>query len=145
MERDVMQNSLPRLFAGITDALRDVILPAVGDDYARAQLTACIEVLANVATRVEWRADQLWAVRQRADTAIADAAAAAPGLADAVGPPAPTDDAVVARDDALARVSAALRWCDAHDADDAVAPLVAFAVWQLESELALLRTGMFRP
>jgi hypothetical protein len=141
----MMQNSLPRLFAGITEALREVVLPAVDDDFASAQLAACIEVLANVATRVEWRADQLLEVHRRADAAIADAAVAAPGLADAVGPGPSSDDAVVARDDALARVSAALRWCDEHDAgDDAVAPLVAFAVWHLESELALLRTGMFR-
>jgi hypothetical protein len=139
-----MQNSLPRLFAGITDTLRDVVLPEIDDDYARAQLAACIELLANVATRVEWRADRLEEVRRRAEVAIAAAAAAIPELAAATGPPT-GDDPVATRDDALARVSAALRWCDEHGADDeSVAPLVAFAVWQLESELELLRTGMFR-
>jgi hypothetical protein len=141
----MMQNSLSRLFAGITDALRDAVLPAVDDDYARAQLAACIELLANVATRVEWRADQLEEVRRHADTAIAAATAAAAGLADAIAAASPDDDRVAARDDALARVSAALRWCDEHGAgDDAVTPLVQFAVWHLHRELTLLRTGMFR-
>jgi hypothetical protein len=141
----MMQNSLARLFAGITDTLSDAVLPAVDDDYARAQLAACIELLANLATRVEWRADQLEEVRRHADAAIAAATAAAPGVADAAASASPDDDPVAARDDALARVSASLRWCDEHGAgDDAVAPLVRFAVWHLERELALLRTGMFR-
>lgn len=141
-----MQNSLQRLFEGMAEALRDVVMPEVADDYARAQIAACIELLANVSTRVEWRVDQVREVTERADAAVGAAVALTPDMANAPGMEAVGgSDAVVARDRALARVSAALRWCDDHPSrDDGAEPLVGFARWHLRHELALLRTGMFR-
>ncbi len=140
----MMQNSLDRLFAGMVAALRDVILPTIDDAYARSQLAACIELLNNMATRVEWSPSQLATVAGRARDATESAIALCAGLGDALGAEAPADDPLVARDHALERVSRALRWCDEHEADEAVrAPLTDFARWHLQHELSLLRTGMF--
>lgn len=149
----MMQNSLERLFGGMAEALRDVVLPEVDDEYARAQAAACIELLGNLSTRVEWRSDQLREVTEKADAAVAGAVAAAPGLLDAVRSPAGAEavparagesPAVAARDGALARVSAAIRWCDDHPGEHgARTPLIEFARWHLDHELTLLRTGMF--
>ncbi len=44
-----MQNSLDRLFEGISISLRDSVLPALSDDFAQAQLSAAIEILGNLA------------------------------------------------------------------------------------------------
>ena len=54
-----MQNSLERLFDGIATSLRENVAPAVEDPFAKAQVAATIELLANLAVRVEWRADLL--------------------------------------------------------------------------------------
>ena len=140
----MIQNSLDRLFAGMATSLRDVVLPATGDDFARSQVSACIELLGNLSTRVQWRSDQLEETTARAREAISAAVALAPTLEEAAAD-SMSDDPLVARDDALARVSAALRRCDELDiGDDARAPLLQFARWHLQVELALLRTGMFR-
>lgn len=50
-----MQNSLDRLFEGMASALRQDVLPHLADPYARAQVTAAIELLGNLSTRVDWR------------------------------------------------------------------------------------------
>jgi hypothetical protein len=141
----VIQNSLDRLLAGMAAALRDTVTPAVEDPFARSQLAACVELLHNLATRVEWRRDQLDEVAAAALAATRAAAALAPGLEHDLGPE-PSDDAdpVRRRDEALARVSLALRWTDDHGGrDDAREPLESFARWHLGVELARLRTGMF--
>ena len=52
----MMPNSLDRLFGGICVALRNDVRPAVSDRYAQAQIDAAIELLANLAEHVEWRA-----------------------------------------------------------------------------------------
>jgi hypothetical protein len=150
----MMPSSLERLFAGMADSLRDTVLPEIGDDYARAQVAACIELLGNLATRVEWRRDHLAAVTDRAEAAVAAATAAAPELTEVMltltaDAAEDHDGPVAGRDRALARVSAGLRWCDAHIGEQraetgALPPLIDFSKWHLEHELALLRTGMFR-
>lgn len=138
----MMQNSLQRLFAGMAEVLRDGVLPAVDDEFARSQVSACIELLGNLATRVEWRRDDLEEVARRAETSIAATIEAAPDIVGEL-PPAGGEDPVAVRDSALRRVSGALRWCALNGQDDAAAPLVEFASWHLEHELARLRTGMF--
>ena len=50
-----MQNSLDRLFDGLIETLHDIVLPDVGDAYAREQLLAALDLLANIAVRVEWQ------------------------------------------------------------------------------------------
>lgn len=144
----MIQNSLPRLFDGIGDVLRDVVMPEIDDAYVRSQLGACIELLANISTRVDWDRDQLATTVDAAREALSAAATAAPGL---VEPPAtewPGSTPVARRDAALAAVADALRRCDAHAGEQGVdaarQELDAFARWHLDQELALLRTGMYR-
>ncbi|MCP3976936.1 MAG: hypothetical protein GY720_20810 [bacterium] len=52
-----MQNSPDRLFQAMARSLRADVLPGLSDPYARAQVTAAIEILGNLASRVVWRAD----------------------------------------------------------------------------------------
>lgn len=142
----MIQNSLDRLFAGIVDTLRDVVLPATGDEFARVQLSACIEILANLSTRVEWDRTQLATTTAEADAALAAAADVAAELVPFTSSATPPEDLLAARNDSLARVSAALRASDdlpAERRDRASAPLREFAARHVERELELLRTGMF--
>ena len=144
MVLDMIQNSLEHLIDGMISSLRDIVLPEVGDPYARAQVTACIELLGNIGTRVAWDPRQLTATADAADDALAAAIALVPDLADALGPPVDQTDPLVRRDAALARVGTAIRWCSEHEgAEPAAARLRAFATWHLEAELARLRTGMY--
>ena len=128
-----MQNSLERLFDGIASSLREDVAPAVDDPYAKAQVAAAIELLANLAERVEWRSDLLRDEIERV-RAVLETARERPAVLDA---PIPADSAtlVLSRDahlDALAH---------ADTADQALRDLLS---WQLERELALLRTGMYK-
>jgi len=52
-----MQNSPDRLFTAIARSLRADVLPGLSDPYARSQVTAAIEILGNLASRVVWRSD----------------------------------------------------------------------------------------
>jgi len=49
-----MQNSIERLFEGLAHALHHDVLPQLTDSYARSQVTAAIEILGNLSTRVTW-------------------------------------------------------------------------------------------
>lgn len=49
-----MNNSLERLVEGIIATLRTDVIPNVGDDYARGQAIGVIDLLNNIATRLEW-------------------------------------------------------------------------------------------
>ena len=128
-----MQNSLERLCDGIATSLREDVAPAIEDPYARAQVTAAIELLGNLAARVEWRSDLL---REEIDhvRAVLETAAERPAVLD--GPvPAGGPGLLASRDahlDALAQ---------ADPADEALRELLS---WQVERELGLLRTGMYK-
>jgi len=140
----MMQNSLGRLFEGMTETLRDVVMPATADDYVRAQLSACIEILANLSTRVEWSGSQLEATTLRARDALESAAASAPALRSLLDHPPTAGGPLAARNNALARISDALRACDDLGLDEtARGPLLQFCQWHVETELELLRTGMY--
>lgn len=142
----MIQNSLDRLFAGLIDTLRDVVMPATDDAFARVQLSACIEILANLATRVEWDRAQLEQTTAEAAVALAAAAEVATELLQFTGPLDTSHDPLANRNDTLARVSEAIRVCDGLEPevrDVASRPLREFAMWHVERELELLRTGMF--
>ena len=124
----MMQNSLDKLFDGLASALRDAVLPVVDDDYAHRQLTAAIELIANIATRVEWRRDHAADLVERVRQAMVDA-----GL----DPPPATGDVIADRDAALAALAALAA---TGDVSDAIRDLL---VWDLDQQLALLRTGAF--
>lgn len=49
-----MNNSLERLVEGIIATLRTDVIPNVTDDYARGQAIGVIDLLNNIATRLEW-------------------------------------------------------------------------------------------
>ena len=128
-----MQNSLERLCDGIAASLREDVAPAIEDPYARAQVTAAIELLGNLAARVEWRSDLL---REEIDhvRAVLETAPARPAVLDELVP-AGGPGLLASRDahlDALAQVD---------PADDALRELLS---WQVERELGLLRTGMYK-
>ena len=80
-----MQNSLERLFDGIATSLRENVAPAVEDPYAKAQVAATIELLANLAVRVEWRADLLREEIERI-RAVLETAPERPAVLDGAGP-----------------------------------------------------------
>ena len=128
-----MQNSLERIFEGIVTTLRDDVATAVDDPYARAQVTATIELLANLAERVEWRSDLL---REEIDhvRVVLETAAERPALLDE-SLPADNPGLVAAR---AAHLEALV---NAEVAED---ELREFISWQLGRELALLRTGMYK-
>lgn len=73
-----MQNSLRRLLEGTVRALLDDVAPAVEDPYARAQALAAADVLANLATRIEWSPAYLLWWSSAARELLAEAFAAAP-------------------------------------------------------------------
>jgi len=128
-----MQNSLERLFEGIATSLREDVAPAVEDPYAKAQVSAAIELLANLALRVEWRAELLRDEVAQARTVL-ETALERPAVLDE---PVPLDGAGLlasraAHLDALAH---------AEVSDEALRVLLS---WQVERELGLLRTGMYK-
>lgn len=49
-----MNNSLERLVEGIIATLRTDVIPNVSDDYARGQAIGVIDLLNNIAPRLEW-------------------------------------------------------------------------------------------
>jgi hypothetical protein len=128
-----VQNSLERLFDGIATSLRENVAPVVEDPYAKAQVAATIELLANVAVRVEWRADLLLEEIERIRVVLETAPERA-GVLDAHIPPDSTGLLVLraAHLDALTT------------ADPDEESLRALLSWQLGRELGLLRTGMYK-
>lgn len=50
-----MNNSLERLVEGIITTLRTDVIPNVSDDYARGQAIGVIDLLNNIAPRLEWQ------------------------------------------------------------------------------------------
>ena len=127
-----MQNSLARIFDGIATSLRDDVVPAVEDPYARAQVTATIELLGNLAERVEWRSDRLREEIERIRAVLETA----PARAAVLETPIPTDNAALV----AARTAHLDALTEAGVDDDA---LRDFLAGQLERELGLLRTGMY--
>jgi hypothetical protein len=55
----VIQNSLQRIFDGMVSSVTETVLPQVDDPYARYQLQCLLDLLMNVAERVEWRCADL--------------------------------------------------------------------------------------
>jgi hypothetical protein len=128
-----VQNSLDRLFDGIAASLRENVAPAVDDPFAKAQVAATIELLANLAVRVEWRADLLREEIERI-RAVLETAPVRPAVLDE---PIPLDSAGL-----LASRTLHLDTLAGADPDeDALRELLS---WQLERELGLLRTGMYK-
>jgi hypothetical protein len=130
-----MQNSAERLLTGIAAALRDVTAP---DAYDRAQLAAAAELLDNLAGRLEWRHDDTQETLLRLQALLEDAVAQDDGLPQTREWLAGPRDDVVGALEALAEVQTRV------DPGSALAARTrAFARWQLERDVAQLRTGMY--
>ncbi|MFV0463925.1 MAG: hypothetical protein ACK5MP_12140 [Nostocoides sp.] len=147
-----MQNSLERIFEGLQYTLREVIAPSVSDPYIHSQITSVAEIVANLSTRVEWDCTQareliehIGGVLERAETAVPGGnALVAQVLAE--GPPPPgagNAELLQARDrhlSALRQVQQTMESSPDSDVDDAIR---AFLAWQVETETARLRSGIF--
>ena len=70
-----MQNSLDRLFEGIALALRRDIAPHLTDPYAKAQVSAAVELLGNLASRVIWAGGEDESALVELSAAVADGTA----------------------------------------------------------------------
>ena len=57
-----MSQHLPRIFDGAINALRDHVLPAVGDEVRRGQLVAVLTTLSELKLKTEWSRD--WLLQQ---------------------------------------------------------------------------------
>ncbi len=126
----MMHNSLERLLGGIADALRQDIAPAVVDDFARRQALAAAEILEQLVSRVQWRAEDLTAVviavrpALEAAIALAPEAAALESVREVLRTPLreDADGLLTARDDHLRALAAVQTWtAGAVEADAALA------------------------
>ena len=124
-----MQNGLDRLLDGIALVLREDVLSSIHDSFARSQLLAAGELLANLSGRVEWRCDEL----------AKDVVEIRAVLGRAVEPlPTRNEELLDARAAALGDLTAAQeRGLDTPE-------LRAFLVGRLDRELGRVRTGMYR-
>lgn len=149
-----MQNSLDTLLSGLAVSLRDAVLPVVDDPYAQGQLAAAIELLGNIASRVEWQHAYLTETVQRCrvvlEAAVAGAAPAElPESRRVLAEPLPGDGVALdqCRDAHLRALAEVTAWCAAGrtasraGVDEA---LRDFLAWQLRDEAARTKTGMYR-
>lgn len=115
-----MNNSLPRLVAGMNATLRDVILPNLHDDFARGQAFGIIYMLNSIARRAAWSNEFLGEHLHALDDLGREVAAIAPQLprpAPAAVPDLPRAAELEAlRDDGDARVCELIDWLAAHRA-----------------------------
>jgi len=128
-----MNNSLERLTEGIIATLRTHVIPHVTDAYARGQAIGVIDILNNIAPRLEWaRQPIIEAVlnRRRAIRAVVALAAEAPARPEALA------------DGALALLGSAALLAERDRLDGEIADLMAWASGAgggAEAALALLR------
>lgn len=98
-----MNNSLPRLIEGIIATLRADVIPHIAEDYARGQAVGVIDLLNNLAPRLDWAGAPLVAAVAARKEALA---AARTALGERPGPeedPAFDPAALLAERDRLDR------------------------------------------
>jgi hypothetical protein len=84
----VIQNSLQRIFDGMVSSVTETVMPHVDDPYARYQLQCLLDLLMNVAERVEWRCADLRRTLDALEPPLRQAVAAGDltaGLAEELG------------------------------------------------------------
>ncbi len=130
-----MSNSLDRLIGGIIATLRTHVIPNVSDGYARGQAIGVIDLLNNIAPRLDWaRAPLLEAVadRRNAIRAVRALVPEAPGGGSGLN------------DQALAAASSAELAAERDRLDGEIADLIAWthsgaARGDVAKAIALLR------
>lgn len=158
-----MVNSLPRLFAEIIDTL-DQAGQSVTDPYARSQVFAVIDILTNLAHRVEWKrvdlqvsVDELRALYAEIVTLLGENGTCPAALTSlrerlaAVAQGSPSDDLLAERDrlsrllvDIMKETTAARAQIPATLADAIDQQCNAYLRRQLERDIALVRRPLFR-
>lgn len=133
-----MQNSLDRIFDGIARSLSEDVAPLVDDPYAKSQVMAAVELVNNLATRVEWRREPLLADIEAAREVLTAAGADVPP----VDPAASGAEIAEARRGHLTAV-AALQGTRLARRPEVKALLDDLLRSNLDRELELLRTGMY--
>ncbi|CDX58783.1 hypothetical protein MPL1032_240256 [Mesorhizobium plurifarium] len=144
-----MNIPLSRLIEGIIATMRSDVIPHVGDAYARGQAVGVIDLLNNIAPRVEWaQAPLASAVSQKADL-LRNVAGVIPETAvDAVGNDATTAEVLLARkaelDAALGDVLAQA-WPRRHEEESgrAIAAIKAHLHAEADAELKKTRKPLF--
>ncbi|WP_137389405.1 hypothetical protein [Rhodoligotrophos defluvii] len=110
-----MNNSLDRLIAGIIATLRNDVIPNVTEPYARGQAIGVVDVLGNIAGRIEWARAPLLAAVETRTAAIRAARALVPAA------PGPGQDAP------YASLSAADLLAERNRLDGEIADLLVWA------------------
>jgi len=138
-----MNNSLERLIAGIMATLRADVIPNVTDAYARGQAIGVIDLLNNMAPRLEWaRAPLAEAVaeRRKAVTAaralVPQAPAGAAGLSEQAVATASSADLAAERDRLDGEISDLIAWTQSESACGDVAAAIALLRQHVHEELA---------
>ncbi len=144
-----MNIPLNRLIEGIIATMRSDVIPHVADPYARGQAVGVIDLLNNIAPRVEWAQAPLARLVQAKRDLLAELA----GLAPVVAAPEPAAMAETAEDllAAKARLDAAigdaiaLIWPRRHEPDFArAAALVQSHLHdEMAAELKMTRKPLF--
>jgi len=138
-----MMNSLERLIGAVIATLRDNVIPHVGDPYARGQAIGVIDLLNNIAPRLEWaRAPLVEAVAERRKAL----AAARALLASPPGGREDFDEASLACADSAAlaahrdrldgEIADLLAWTQSGEARGDVAAALAMLLRHMHDEIA---------
>lgn len=138
-----MNNSLERLIAGIIATLRTDVIPNVTDAYARGQAIGVIDLLNNIAPRLEWaRAPLAEAVRERrkavsaARALLPQAPAGAAGLSEQAIAVASSVELAAERDRLDGEISDLIAWTQGDGASGDVAAATALLRQHVHEELA---------
>jgi hypothetical protein len=137
-----MNNSLERLIAGIIATLRSDVIPNVSDAYARGQAIGVIDVLNNIAPRLEWaRAPLAEAVTQRrtavqaVSALVPQAPAGTAGLSDQALAGAGSAELAAERDRLDGEISDLIAWTHTDGASGDVAAATTLLRQHVHDEL----------
>jgi hypothetical protein len=138
-----MMNSLERLIGAVITTLRDNVVPHVADPYARGQAIGVIDLLNNIAPRLEWaRASLAEAVAERRK-ALAAARALLPSAPAGreeceEASIASADSAALAaeRDRLDGEIADLLAWTQSSEARGDVAAALAILLRHMHEEIA---------
>lgn len=146
----MIQNSLDVLFDGMLRTLQEAI-PLVREDYARGQLQAAADILANLAERVDWREAELRETIRRSRSILRAAVAEAPDAAHLAaardclaGPGTAAAGLAASRDLHLSALAGVQRYAGETGSAGLQRRLDRFMNWQLETESVLLRRARAR-
>jgi hypothetical protein len=116
--------ALNRLFEGVVATLRAEVAPHVGDAYARGQVIGVIDLLNNIAGRVEWAREPLLAAVREKRRLLAQVGAA---LGEAAPDELSVAELIAERARLDAEICEAMRRAHARGADEALGLLIRHA------------------